>query len=179
MRYIAFLLYATLMCVFVMLAGCSNENPICTDSFCLIPRDAVDGEVTEIDESKALAFLETLAVDTPEATPVETPEATHTNTLTDIVNDVVIHRDASRFIGQEVEIEGVVKFNFFQSHDRGAITLETGIGSVIFYITDFDTPATLNDYEPDQSYTFNLFIRSVLESRTTAGLWLIYSHEVE
>ena len=57
MRYIAFLLYATLMCVFVMLAGCSNENPICTDSFCLIPREGVEGDIIEVDESKVLALI--------------------------------------------------------------------------------------------------------------------------
>ena len=84
MRY--FLIYVILMIAIALTLGCGTENPVCTSSFCVIPRDAVDGEVIEIDEDKALAFIQTLAVDTPEATPVETPENSEVS-LMDIITD--------------------------------------------------------------------------------------------
>ena len=57
MKYIAFLFYAVLMFCFAVVLGCSTENPICTDSFCLVSRDAITGEIIEVDESKVLALV--------------------------------------------------------------------------------------------------------------------------
>ena len=173
--------FMMLVALFILTLGCGTDTPVCTDSFCLVPRDDVEGEVIEVDENKVLALIakttEPTPVITPEPEPI-TPETDNTVTLADIVSDVVENTSSSRFIGQDVEVEGVVKFNFVVSHNRGAITLDTNTDTVIFYITDFDTPETLRDYEPESTYTFNLHIRSVLESQTTQGLWLVYAHEV-
>ena len=35
MRYITFLFFAAMMVLIPMLLGCSSENPICSDNFCV------------------------------------------------------------------------------------------------------------------------------------------------
>ena len=176
MRYIAFLLYATLMCALVMLAGCSNENPICTSSFCLLPRDAVDGEVTEIDESKALAFLETLAVDTPEATPVETQETSEVS-LSDIITDAA--GGGTEYVGQTVTVQATV---VWRSKNREAIiiyttndfeaAIEAGAG---FFIFSLGNPVPLNQYVIGTAYEFTVTISEVQAPDKTLNIYKIVS----
>ena len=158
---------------------CDTGNPICTDSFCLVPRDDVTGDVIEIDESKVLALIGKDTT-TPADTVIEPPQTTANITLLAlVVADVLVKGENSTYIGQTVSIKEVVKFNLVVSSDRGGITLETNSADVIFYITDFDNPETLRDYTQGETYTFKVHIRSVLESPDRAGLWFVYSHEVD
>ena len=62
-----------------MLAGCGTENPVCTDSFCLVSRGDVTGEVIEVDESKVLALIGKDATTPGEPIKDSTPER-ETNT---------------------------------------------------------------------------------------------------
>ena len=160
--------------------GCDTGNPICTDSFCLVPRDDVTGDVIEIDDAKVLALIGKDTT-TPGDSVIEPPEITDANItpLALIVADVLVNDTDSTYIGQTVSIKETVKFNLVVSSDRGGITLTTNSTDVIFYITDFDNPETLRDYTEGETYTFKVHVRSVLESPDTAGLWFVYSHEVD
>ena len=110
---------------------------------------------------------------------VKKPVVDTTETLSDIVNDVASNGTRSGFIGQEVEIDGTVQFNFVVRSDKGGISLETGNPNIFFYITDYTTPDTLRGYAEGQTYTFKVLVRQVLRSTTDAGIIYIYSHEVE
>ena len=59
-----------LILMLFLIVGCSTENPLCTDSFCLLSRDDVSGDVIEVDESKVLALIGKTAETVPPADPV-------------------------------------------------------------------------------------------------------------
>ena len=179
MRYIAFLLYAILMCVFA-LTGCGTDNPICTDSFCIVSRDSVSEDVIEIDESKALAFLETLAVDTPQTTPVETPETSEVS-LMDIITDAAAGNQT--YLNQTVTVNAVVAWR----HDEGKAILlytsadfkaavEEGAG---FFIFSLDNPARLNPYIVGNTYEFTVTIFQIEPPDDTLAIYKVQSELVE
>ena len=104
MKYTTFLFYVA-MVLMAGVMGCeSGMNPICTESFCVVPRDDVTGEVIEIDDAKALAFLNTLAVDTV--------PSDNTGTLAEIVDDVNVNGVGSEYKGQTVTISAVAWINY-------------------------------------------------------------------
>ena len=107
------------------------------------------------------------------------PETTQTQTLSGIVADVISNGAGSTYKDQTVELTSVVRWNFVVRQNTGGITLTTNNRNVIFYVTDFDNPETLRDYTEGETYTFKVYIRNILASTTTAGLWYVYSHEVD
>ena len=174
MRY--FLIYVILMIAIALTLGCGTENPVCTSSFCVIPRDAVDGEVIEIDEDKALAFIQTLAVDTPEATPVETPENSEVS-LMDIITDAAA--GGSAYVGQTLTLEATV---VWRSKNREAIiiyttndfeaAIEEGAG---FFIFSLGNPVPLNQYVIGTAYEFTVTISEVQAPDKTLNIYKIVS----
>ena len=182
MKYVSFFIYATLIVLIVLVTlmlGCDSQI-VCTDSFCIVPRDTVDGEVVEVDENKVLGLI----AKTTEQTPVITPEPEPTApddaiTLADIVSDVLQNGENTRFIGETVEIEGTVHFNIVVRSNKGGISLVTEYQNIFFYVTDFANPESLRHYQEGQTYTFKVFIRQVLRSKTDANVIYIYSHEVD
>ena len=87
MKYITLLFYAVLMFCFAIVLGCSTENPLCTDSFCLVSRDAITGEIIEVDESKVLALIAKDPVLVEPITPApDTSDATFSSIVSDVAN---------------------------------------------------------------------------------------------
>ena len=174
MRY--FLIYVILMIAIALTLGCSNENPVCTDSFCLLPRESVEGDVIEIDETKALAFLETLAVDTPEATPVETPETSEVS-LSDIITDAA--GGGTEYVGQTVTVQATVVWRskkrdaiiIYSSNDFEA-AIEAGAG---FFIFSLGNPVPLNAYAIGTAYEFTVTISEVQAPDATLNIYKIVS----
>ena len=172
--------YFILIMGLMAFAGCSAENPICTDSFCLIPRDSVEGDVIEIDESKALEFIQTLAVDTPEATPVETQETSEVS-LMDIITDAAAGNQT--YLNQTVTVNAVVAWR----HDEGKAILlytsadfkaavEEGAG---FFIFSLDNPARLNPYIVGNTYEFTVTIFQIEPPDDTLAIYKVQSELVE
>ena len=136
----------------------------------------MDGEVTEIDESKALAFLETLAVDTPEATPVETQETSEVS-LSDIITDAA--GGGTEYVGQTVTVQATV---VWRSKNREAIiiyttndfeaAIEAGAG---FFIFSLGNPVPLNQYVIGTAYEFTVTISEVQAPDKTLNIYKIVS----
>ena len=149
MRYLMFLFYVLAMVLMVGVFGCGTENPICTDTFCLVPRDDVTGEIIEIDDAKVLTLLNTLAVDTP---AVE-----NTGTLADIVSDTAAGGTA--YNGLFVSVTGEVEDNFvLRSSDSEGLTLQSGNDSVTFFVLSRGQPDNVREYPVGETYVFSLFI---------------------
>ena len=189
MKYITLIL---LVITIIGCVGCETTNPLCTENFCVEGEIYAKSELAEdmeygklpIDDATIFAML------TQTTTPIETTPAEETDVapiasdvsitpLALIVADVLVNDVNSTYKDQTVTLSETVKFNFVERENQGGITLTTNSDSVIFYITDFDTPETLSDYAEGETYTFNVYIRNILESPTTAGVWFVYSHEVE
>ena len=172
MKLYTFSLFLILSLAFSI--GCGTENPLCTDSFCIVPRDAVEGEVIEVDETKVLALIaKTTEVDQPPITPVAPPTDV---SLSDIVASAA--RGSTQYVGQTVTIQGTVRFNFVDD-GLGSITLQTNNDLVSFFVTAYPNPETLRHYIEGNSYTFTLFIRGIRESETNPDKTNIWSHETE
>ena len=133
-------LFALLACVF----GCDTDNPICTDSFCLLPRGDVTGEVIEIDENKVLLLIGKTSA------PIAQGE-----TIGDIIADVA--QGGTQYIGQTVTIQATVRFKL----ESGTLSLFTGTDQVFFFITDRDNTGDLENYNEQSTYTFTIYIRSI------------------
>ena len=185
------LAYIPILTLLIFTIGCNAENPICTTNFCAVgevfPRSELDtADFSEVDIDDSVIFATLVGVPTPvEATPVnpvQTPVPVNTNgvqTFADIISDVAANKANSVYLEQTVTITATVRFNLFVSDNRGGITLKTNNNDVIFYITDFDNPESLQKYNEEQIYTFTVYIRNVVESNTRRGLWLIFSHEIK
>ena len=172
MKLYTFSLFPILSLAFSI--GCGTENPICTDSFCIVPRDTVEGEVIEVDETKVLALIaKTTEVDQPSITPIAPPMGV---SLSDIVTSAA--RGSTQYVGQTVTIQGTVRFNLVNDGGK-AITLITNNDKVTFFVVDFDNPETLRNYVEGSTYTFTLFIEDVLPSTSNPNKTNIWSHETE
>ena len=147
MRY--FLIYVILMIAIALTLGCSNENPICTSAFCVLPRESVEGDIIEIDEAKALAFLETLAVDTPEASGVS---------VADIVADTSTGGHA--YEGRIITVSGPVQKLLSTT---SGVTLLTDNDNISFIVVG--TEAQMQGYVAGRSYEIPLYIQDQSPSR--------------
>ena len=147
MKLTIFTIYLVILVAITMLLGCSSENPICTSSFCLVPRSEVDDpNLIEIDDDKALAFLETLAPD-----PVTDSADV---SIADVVSDTVSNGGA--YEGQILTITGTVK-ELLSSGET--LTLETDNDTVTFFVRSWGTPERLASYEVGKPYTFDLYVQ--------------------
>ena len=159
MRYLAFLIYVTVLVIMASSIGCGTDNPICTDSFCLVPRDQVTGEVTELDNAKVLALIDSLAVDTP--------EAVDTGTLAEIVSDTAAGGTA--YNGRFVSVTGEVKANLTLTGTSEGLTLQSGNESVTFFVIAWGNRDNLTQYQVGETYDFSLFIAESTPALTTGA----------
>ena len=171
--------------------GCSSENPICSDNFCvageIFPRSEIgDREFSEVEVDDAVIFA-TLATVKP-VPSVEKPIPAEPNTVLETpVNGITKTTVASivsntlagdsRFEGTLVEITGTVDWI---SNDRGAISLETNNPDVIFYVRasgDTLDRAFKTNFTEGTSYTFQLYIQE--QEADPLGGYDIWSYPVE
>ena len=158
--------YLGLLIVLVLLAGvmgCGYDNPVCTESFCVVPRDDVTGEVIEIDDAKALAFLNTLAVDTV--------PSDNTGTLAEIVDDVNVNGVGSAYKGQTVTISAVAWINYsnIATVNIKGIGLYTHDSKVSCILQDTDGVNDLANIDTGATYTLTIEITDIRESTSTPG----------
>ena len=171
MRY--FLIYTALMVLIATLFGCGTENPICTESFCIVDRDDVTGEVLTIDNAKALILLQTLAVDT---TPE--PEAdTNTGTLAEIVDDVSTTGILSAYKEQTVNITAVAWINYSHvvSVNIQGIGLYTHNSKVSWIVIDNDGVNDLESVDTGATYTLSVNITEIRQNPTAPDKMTIYA----
>ena len=174
MKHLTILLFLLLTVI-----GCSAENPLCTDNYCvtgeIFPRSDLEigAEFSEvaIDDSQIFAVLAGV-------TPVETTPAETTVTLADIVSDVA--DGGTTYLEQTVTITATVRFNLVQRHETSsAITLVTNSESVSFFVTDRTDRESLRDYQEDQQYTFTLFIIQIDPPDEDYDTYAIWSNETD
>ena len=182
------LYYLLMLAAFALLIftiGCSTENPLCTDSFCLVPRDTVDDStIIEIDESKVIALIgKTKATDTiiPPTPPVPTLPATNVS-LSDIIADVAAGNNT--YLNQTVTLTEYVVFK----NERGTAMVIHTIPNVedatakgaVFWIESFDAPEILRRYALNTQHTFTVTIRLIKEPEDTVkwrSIWAVFADE--
>ena len=171
MRY--FLIFVLVLVLLASLLGCGTENPICTEVFCLVPREDVTGEITEIDDAKVLTLLNTLAVDTPEPEAVD-----NTGTLADIVSDVA--SGSMTFVGQTVRITAVAWINY--SHvptvNVRGIGLYTHNSKVSCIVQDADGVNDLHSVDTGATYALSVNITEICPNTTDPDKMTIYANLV-
>lgn len=152
--------------------GCSTENPLCTDSYCIegnaYPRSDLrsDEEVSELAIHSPFLY-ETIEDSIPDPPALDTP-----STVADIVSYVELGgRDC---IGHTYTLTGTVRFKL-----ENSLTLVTDHDRISFFVTAFDTPESLMGYAEGERYTFTLYIREIrrgIYDRRDVDIW---SHETE
>lgn len=147
MRKIVFIGYVAILVLMAVVMGCGTENPICTDAFCIVSRESVEGDVTEIDNAKVLALIDTLAVDTPD----------NTGPLAEIVADT--EAGGTAYQGRFVTVKATIEENFTITGDTSdGMTIETGNDLITFFVSSWGTRERLQGYEIGETYDLTLFI---------------------
>ena len=175
-----FAILTILLVLIAMLIGCETTNPLCTDSFCIVPRDNVEGDIIEIDETKLIALIAKTSDATP-TSPVETIPAETTPaaspTLADIITDVAAGE--TTYLNQTVTVTGYVVWKNDVGDViviyRNANFLEANQEDAGFYILskvdgDFLEFAS---YRVGSSYTLTLTINSILPPEGNQTRYLI------
>ena len=172
MKHLTILLFLLLTVI-----GCSAENPLCTDNYCvtgeIFPRSDLEigakfSEVA-IDDSQLFAVL--AGVTSVEAT-TDKPTTTEENTVTlaDIVSDVA--DGGTTYLEQTVTITATVRFKL----TTGSITLVTDSDDVSFFVTTYDDPDRFSDLEEGTAYIFTLYIRDIDPPASVFGRYNIWSN---
>jgi hypothetical protein len=180
MRYITFLLYTAVMALITILLGCSTENPLCSDNYCVsgeifLRSQLLEGEdfsEVNVAESNLIAAF---ANATP-ATPVETAPVV-SSALSDIVTDVVAGN--TTYLNQTVTVTGYVVLKGV----GGAMAIHTGpslAGAIaqgaVLWIESFDAPEVLNQYALNTQYEFTITIILIREPKgdtTWRSIWAV------
>ena len=158
MRYITFLLYTAAMVLIAIFLGCSTENPLCSDNFCvegdIFPRDHLffDEEYSEV------AVDETVLLNIITSTAPPIPALTNTPSLSNIVAHVAA--GGRECLEQTYTITATVDFNLLAIGGK-SMTLVTNNDDISFFITAYDDPDSLADYQVGETYTFTLFISGI------------------
>ena len=164
---IMFIVFVAMM----MTIGCSTENPLCTDNYCvegeIYPRGDLDGDFSQIaiDDSVILATL--VGVPTPVEVNPQTQNPTPPTQVTlegatQTTIDAIVSNTLSggnRFEGTVVEITAVADF---VDDDNEWIALETNNSDVVFYVNAYgdDTEGTLKTlFVKGKSYALQLYIQ--------------------
>lgn len=132
--------------------GCSTENPLCTDNFCvegkIYPKsELVEGqEYGDLPIDDAIIFATLAAGTIPvETTPIESVA------LDAIVADTA--KGGTTYIGEMLTITAPVQFVF-----DGSISLFTKTDRVSFYVKNPKDPEKLNVFQEGKTYTFTVEI---------------------
>ena len=163
------LLYYVLMlaafALIIFTIGCSTENPLCTDSYC------VEGEIYPRSDLYSDEEVSDLAIESPLITAVlnnsipDPPEIGTPTTAADIVSYVELGgRDC---IGT-YSLEGTVDFEL-----DTAVTLVTENDNISFFVSSRENPELLEEYNSGETYTFKLNIRSIKRSAfdNSTNIW--------
>ena len=146
MRYITFLLYTVLMVLIAMLLGCSTENPLCSQNYCVdgeiflrsqLFEDEEFSEVNIVESDFIAAFANTTPVQTNigvSIKPIETDILTVTNSL---------KNNEDTFKGAFISVSAIVD-NYVD--DRSALHLRIRVGDPVWVIRMF-----VKDYHFDIS----------------------------
>lgn len=173
MKTLAFSLFSIILIVSILFSiGCSTENPLCTDNYCvegeIYPRSDLysDEEVSDLAIESPL-IMAVLNNSIPDPPAIGTP-----TTAADIVSYVELGgRDC---IGNTYSLEGTVEFVL-----DTAVTLVTENDSISFFISFRENPELLEEYNSGETYTFNLSIRSIKRSTSFGNQTNIWSDLVE
>ena len=146
MRKIVFIGYVAILVLMAVVMGCGTENPICTDAFCIVSRESVEGDVTEIDNAKVLALIDTLAVDTPD----------NTGPLAEIVADT--EAGGTAYLDETITTTVTISADHAEFENKGYITIIIPSYYSEFYITDAGTPANMDMFRKGWHYDVRLKI---------------------
>lgn len=171
MKNTTFLLVLIFSIVFSGL-GCSTENPLCTDSYCvegeIYPRSDLysDEEVSDL-AIESLLIAAVLNNSIPDPPAIGTP-----TTAADIV--LYVELGGRDCIGNTYSLEGTVEFKL-----DTAVTLVTENDSIAFFVSARENPELLEAYNLGETYTFKLNIRSIKRSASFGNQTNIWSDLVE
>ena len=176
--YISMLFMLAMIAIFL---GC--ESAVCTDTFCLVPRDAVDGEVIEVDESKVLALIarDSQLVPAVETTPQTTPETTlvaeiETITVAQVYSDV--SAGGTKYLNQTLNIQGYVVWR----DDPGTAIVMTATGNLVSTLAFFilsDDALKLENYQIGTEYTIKVSITQIQYPNAEIKYYRVFSNLVE
>ena len=149
---------APMLTLLILTIGCSTENPLCTDNYCvegeIYPRAWLDSsepfDEISVDDT---TLLNAVVGTTPPPLPLSS-----TPTLSDIVAHVAA--DGRECLEQTYTLTGEVAFNY-QGATSTFITLETHNNDVTFFISDRENIDTFVDYDRGETYTFTVLIESI------------------
>ena len=181
------LLYYVLMlaafALMIFTIGCSTENPLCSDNYCVsgeifLRSQLLEGEEfseVNVAESNLISAFANATPVTP-VTPVETAPVV-ISTLSDIVTDVAAGN--TTYLNQNVTITGYVA----HKGDDGAMVIHTGpslAGAIaqgaVLWIESFDAPEVLNQYALNTQYEFTITIILIREPEgdtTWRSIWAV------
>lgn len=147
-----------LFAILLLTAGCSTENPLCTDNFCvegqIYPKDWLHGD----EDYSELAIDDTALLNAITGTTPPPPRLSPAPTLSEIVAHVAAGgRDC---LEQTYTLEGTVRIKFVDEFSN-FITLRTGHENVSFFISGGDNLDALVRYDEGQTYTFTIVVREV------------------
>ena len=140
------------------LFGCSTENPLCTDNYCvegeMYPRSWLDsGESFDEISVDDTALLNAIVGTTPPP-----PTLPNTPTLSNIVAHVAAGGRAC--LEKTYTLDGIVVFKY-QGTRSTFVTLETDNDDVSFFISSTDDLNAFADYDEGEAYTFTVLVRSI------------------
>ena len=156
-----------LLLILPLFIGCFDSQP---------PQGVV-GQIVGCVETENAIFCITEYAKTAEIPPAPVPSTTPPTSanFTDIVSSAA--NGSQRYVGQTVTFTATVKNNLVISGGK-SITLETNNDLVAFFITAFENPDTLLDYQEDTAYTFTVYIDDIRLSNDFSR-YNIWSHEVD
>ena len=167
--------------------GCSTENPLCSTTYCVdgeiflrsqLLEDEEFSEVNVVEQSLIAAFANATPV-----TPIETtPNPVETDlSLMDIINDAGTGSEA--YLNQTVTVTATV---VYKSDDGTGITLyknanviEAVKENATFSIISLDDPIPLAGYTVGNTYTFTVFIKTILPPNEDRAFYSIGAVLVE
>ena len=175
------LTFTLLLIVIAFTIGCSSENPICSDNFCVtgeifeksdLPEDA-EYDSVNVDEARLLALL---AEDTDSLNPAWRVIPAHeTGPLADIVADVAAGRET--YLDQTVTITATVQLILSASD---TVSIFTGNPNVLFFIDNPNAPPfIMHTYVEGSTYTFTVNIIAIGEPDTFDDEYVILAEIVE
>ena len=153
--------------------GCSTENPICSDNFCVVgevfPRSELDtDDFSEVDVDDAVIFATLAAGTIPvETTPVETTPADSVS-FDAIVADAAI--GGTTYVEQTVTITAPIKFVL-----ETAVSLVTKNQLVNFFVKSTDAPEKLDTLTEGKTYQFTLEITSIAPPDEEYDTYAVFS----
>ncbi|MCY3552712.1 MAG: hypothetical protein OXH39_19825 [Candidatus Poribacteria bacterium] len=93
--------------------------------------------------------------------------------MSEVVNDAINGGDL--YENEKIRIKATVLFDRADLDYGGGISLETGYWDVTFFITDYESPKSLNRYRSGRTYTFTLYIEDI---EFDVDGWIIWAEEI-